>query len=355
MKIHIVKRGETLAKIAKRYNLSLQKLQEVNGHIKDIEKIAAGTKVKVPTASVPLRKRAQQTIPVVNRTESVVEELESQEYSRDQISNFSADVEDLDQSVSNYSSVYGMDQARMVPPMPNYGATAPGMMPPPPMPPTPSFAAASPYAAEQEMTAARAYQPSMYPGGYSSDVTPSGYFYPYPGVPVSGPMTSGCDCNAGPGLPYSMGPMSPNNPMVSPMGPMNNPINMMSPYGMPDMSMQPTAVSPYSGGMPMYPEHEMHNKHDKKFFTQAHYPSPYHEQLYYTYAEKGEDCGQEYMPPSHPGMVSPYMMPPMPPYMNMPGYHHMPHNMYPYGTGSCGCEEEESSSCSSSSYREKKD
>ena len=80
MKIHIVKRGETLAKIAKKYQISLEQLLEINSHIKDAEKVIAGTKVKVPTAEIRLKAKegtsvsdqqvAKPTIPNIQPSES---------------------------------------------------------------------------------------------------------------------------------------------------------------------------------------------------------------------------------------------------------------------------------------------
>ncbi|GAB7386533.1 hypothetical protein BSNK01_03680 [Bacillaceae bacterium] len=55
MKIHIVQKGETLWNIAKKYNVPLETLQEVNPHIKNPEKILAGMKIKIPTKKVPLK------------------------------------------------------------------------------------------------------------------------------------------------------------------------------------------------------------------------------------------------------------------------------------------------------------
>lgn len=55
MKIHIVKRGETLARIAKKYQVPLEKLREINQHIKHGEKLTPGMKVKVPTAQIRLK------------------------------------------------------------------------------------------------------------------------------------------------------------------------------------------------------------------------------------------------------------------------------------------------------------
>ncbi|WP_245954647.1 LysM peptidoglycan-binding domain-containing protein [Paenibacillus flagellatus] len=54
MKIHLVKKGETLFHIAKKYGIELQKLISFNTQIADPDQIDVGTKVKIPSAPVPV-------------------------------------------------------------------------------------------------------------------------------------------------------------------------------------------------------------------------------------------------------------------------------------------------------------
>lgn len=61
MKIHIVQKGESLKKIAKKYNVSLKALQEANAHIMDAEDILAGVKIRIPTKKVALKKKGRKT------------------------------------------------------------------------------------------------------------------------------------------------------------------------------------------------------------------------------------------------------------------------------------------------------
>ncbi|MDF2936525.1 MAG: lysM, partial [Paenibacillaceae bacterium] len=55
MKIHIVKQGDTLFEIAKKYGVTLDQLKAANPQITDPDKIDVGQKVKIPAAgsSVP--------------------------------------------------------------------------------------------------------------------------------------------------------------------------------------------------------------------------------------------------------------------------------------------------------------
>ncbi|WP_040302280.1 SafA/ExsA family spore coat assembly protein, partial [Aneurinibacillus aneurinilyticus] len=55
MKIHIVKKGDTLWKIAQKYNADFETIKKINTHIKNPDKILPGMKVKVPTNGVQLK------------------------------------------------------------------------------------------------------------------------------------------------------------------------------------------------------------------------------------------------------------------------------------------------------------
>ena len=51
-KIHTVIKGETLNKIASRYNVSVKDLQKANANlIKDVNKIQTGWKITIPTSN----------------------------------------------------------------------------------------------------------------------------------------------------------------------------------------------------------------------------------------------------------------------------------------------------------------
>lgn len=54
MKIHLVKKGETLFNIAKKYGIELQKLITFNSQIADPDQIDVGMKVKIPSTPVPV-------------------------------------------------------------------------------------------------------------------------------------------------------------------------------------------------------------------------------------------------------------------------------------------------------------
>ncbi|MGG6313496.1 LysM peptidoglycan-binding domain-containing protein [Paenibacillus macerans] len=54
MKIHIVKNGDTLFELSKKYNVPLQKLIEANPQIANPDKLNVGDKVKIPAVAVPI-------------------------------------------------------------------------------------------------------------------------------------------------------------------------------------------------------------------------------------------------------------------------------------------------------------
>jgi morphogenetic protein associated with SpoVID len=61
VKIHVVQSGETLSKIAQRYNVELDKIKELNTHLANPENIMPGMKIKIPSVSKPVKKETVQT------------------------------------------------------------------------------------------------------------------------------------------------------------------------------------------------------------------------------------------------------------------------------------------------------
>ncbi|MGA8941430.1 MAG: LysM domain-containing protein [Thermoactinomyces sp.] len=54
MKIHIARSGETLSDIAQKYNITLERLQELNPDLSTTERLNSGEKVRVPTGKIAL-------------------------------------------------------------------------------------------------------------------------------------------------------------------------------------------------------------------------------------------------------------------------------------------------------------
>ncbi|WP_100333355.1 SafA/ExsA family spore coat assembly protein [Bacillus alkalisoli] len=59
MKIHIVQKGDTLWKIAQKYNVNFEALKSANSQLSNPDMIMPGMKIKVPTASVQVKQETQ--------------------------------------------------------------------------------------------------------------------------------------------------------------------------------------------------------------------------------------------------------------------------------------------------------
>lgn len=57
MKIHIVQQGDTLWKLAKKYDVDFEQLKAVNNHLSNPDVIMPGMKIKIPTGGVPVKKQ----------------------------------------------------------------------------------------------------------------------------------------------------------------------------------------------------------------------------------------------------------------------------------------------------------
>ncbi|WP_143833220.1 SafA/ExsA family spore coat assembly protein [Oceanobacillus timonensis] len=73
MKIHIVQLGDTLWKLAEKYNASFEELKKVNAHLANPEKLMPGMKIKIPGSKKAVQtsksKKEQQTTPVTTKKE----------------------------------------------------------------------------------------------------------------------------------------------------------------------------------------------------------------------------------------------------------------------------------------------
>lgn len=60
MRIHIVQKGDTLWKIAKKYNVDFEQLKSLNSHLSDPDMIMPGMKIKVPSSYSPPKKQQKE-------------------------------------------------------------------------------------------------------------------------------------------------------------------------------------------------------------------------------------------------------------------------------------------------------
>ena len=63
VKIHIVQKGDTLWKIAKKYGVNFEELKKLNSQLSNPDMIMPGMKIKVPTAGVNIKKEAPMGAP----------------------------------------------------------------------------------------------------------------------------------------------------------------------------------------------------------------------------------------------------------------------------------------------------
>lgn len=64
MRIHIVQKGDTLWKIAKKYNVDFAQLKSLNSHLSDPNMIMPGMKIKVPSSSHSPGKKHHKEMPI---------------------------------------------------------------------------------------------------------------------------------------------------------------------------------------------------------------------------------------------------------------------------------------------------
>lgn len=77
MKIHIVQLGDTLWKLAEKYNASFEELKKVNSHLANPEKLMPGMKIKIPGATKQVQKgtsKKEQMTPVSKKEKTTKKE-----------------------------------------------------------------------------------------------------------------------------------------------------------------------------------------------------------------------------------------------------------------------------------------
>ncbi|MFD1413995.1 SafA/ExsA family spore coat assembly protein [Oceanobacillus jeddahense] len=77
MKIHIVQLGDTLWKLAEKYNASFEELKKVNSHLADPEKLMPGMKIKIPGSKKTVQKsesKKEQMTPITKEKKTTKKE-----------------------------------------------------------------------------------------------------------------------------------------------------------------------------------------------------------------------------------------------------------------------------------------
>ncbi|RKD23914.1 hypothetical protein BEP19_05665 [Ammoniphilus oxalaticus] len=269
MRIHIVKRGETLAKIAKRYNVPLERLREINQHLKDPEKLTAGAKVKVPTAGirlktkqvVPVSKQAKQDVELVNVQQSFesMDPLESSSVRPITPSVMEQPLMPEAQSSFDFSS--SDDGTRQFNPTVGYPYQGVPTMFDPYLYPPQAWQGYGPYTSGVTMQPADApYSPYAFGSGFQPSYQAPYSFYP--------PYEYGCN-SCQPPMPYGpSGYYEHTYPGTT--------------FGSDAGYLTPWQTHAYGGGVPFPSQTQSlaHGPYDSDFFTRPYYPTLYHEGHY---------------------------------------------------------------------------
>ncbi|WP_027963550.1 LysM peptidoglycan-binding domain-containing protein [Halalkalibacillus halophilus] len=90
MKFHIVKTGETIDSIARKYDQSTEAIRELNRHLSNESTIQTGMKIRVPSVKVeqPTRKAYSKTMPLIREDEPYISDKELKPY-QDNLNNHS--------------------------------------------------------------------------------------------------------------------------------------------------------------------------------------------------------------------------------------------------------------------------
>src|SRR3954466_11681055 len=79
VKIHIVQKGDTLWKIAKKYGVNFEELKKLNSQLSNPDMIMPGMKIKVPTAGANIKKEAPMGVPNATINVGVNKEMPKKE------------------------------------------------------------------------------------------------------------------------------------------------------------------------------------------------------------------------------------------------------------------------------------
>jgi len=79
VKIHIVQKGDTLWKIAKKYGVNFEELKKMNSQLSNPDMIMPGMKIKVPTAGANIKKEAPIGAPKATINKGVKKEMPKKE------------------------------------------------------------------------------------------------------------------------------------------------------------------------------------------------------------------------------------------------------------------------------------
>ncbi|MBX0308153.1 SafA/ExsA family spore coat assembly protein [Shouchella clausii] len=181
MRIHIVQKGDTLWKLAEKYEVDYEHLKEANPNLTNPEMLMPGMKVKVPAGSVAVRKEQKKTTPKAKEVDKKQQKAKEQSVKPPKKPELKASEK--------------TQAANVAPAPPYYGQTQQGVAKPPeypPLPPKPPCTPCQGNAFQEFAPQANMYQQSYAPNQqlYSQQMNQPPSYQPQANQPQSYPPQS---------------------------------------------------------------------------------------------------------------------------------------------------------------------
>ncbi|PAE94167.1 SafA/ExsA family spore coat assembly protein [Shouchella clausii] len=176
MRIHIVQKGDTLWKLAEKYEVDYEHLKEANPNLTNPEMLMPGMKVKVPAGSVAVRKEQKKTTPKAKEVDKKQQKAKEQSVKPPKKPELKASEK--------------TQAANVAPAPPYYGQTQQGVAKPPeypPLPPKPPCTPCQGNAFQEFAPQANMYQQSYAPNQqlYSQQMNQPPSYQPQANQPQS--------------------------------------------------------------------------------------------------------------------------------------------------------------------------
>ncbi|MBX0320493.1 SafA/ExsA family spore coat assembly protein [Shouchella clausii] len=181
MRIHIVQKGDTLWKLAEKYEVDYEHLKEANPNLTNPEMLMPGMKVKVPAGSVAVRKEQKKTTPKAKEVDKKQQKAKEQSVKPPKKPELKASEKTQATNVAPAPPYYGQTQQGVAKP-PEY----------PPLPPKPPCTPCQGNAFQEFAPQANMYQQSYAPNQqlYSQQMNQPPSYQPQANQPQSYPPQS---------------------------------------------------------------------------------------------------------------------------------------------------------------------
>ncbi|PAE88202.1 SafA/ExsA family spore coat assembly protein [Shouchella clausii] len=236
MRIHIVQKGDTLWKLAEKYEVDYEHLKEANPNLTNPEMLMPGMKVKVPAGSVAVRKEQKKTTPKAKEVDKKQQKAKEQSVKPPKKPELKASEKTQATNVAPAPPYYGQTQQGVAKP-PEY----------PPLPPKPPCTPCQGNAFQEFAPQANMYQQSYAPNQqlYSQQMNQPPSYQPQANQPQSYPPQSyQPQANQPQSYPPQLYQPQANQPQSYP--PQSYQPQANQPQSYPPQSYQPQANQPQS-------------------------------------------------------------------------------------------------------------